>query len=222
MKVPNFVRVKTFLVQFIHQFDPDTHFSVITFAKTPTVRCKFSDRQCQSTDGTHDLISEIPDELRWGTRTDLAFKAAYQIVFTPKNGERADASNVVVVITDGKAQKGSAPYNVTVPLLRVCLVILIIKLGIIFLSFGLSPPQKLSGEMTIIQGRERNQINLKSGGTLVLSVLCFSPQAIRRLLNCSIYFDYQTSLCGGERSVRNVWADFAIADHELSNKVKMF
>ena len=143
MKVPNFVRVKTFLVQFIHQFDPDTHFSVITFAKTPTVRCKFSDRQCQSTDGTHDMISEIPDELRWGTRTDLAFKAAYQIVFTPKNGERADASNVVVVITDGKAQKGSAPYNVTVPLLRVCLVILIIKLGIIFLSFGLSPPQKL-------------------------------------------------------------------------------
>ena len=221
--MPNFVRVKTFLVQFIHQFDPDTHFSVITFAKTPTVRCKFADRQCQSTDGTHDLISEIPDELRWGTRTDLAFKAADQS-FTPKNGERADASNVVVVITDGKAQKGSAPYNVTVPLLRVCLVILIIKLGIIFLSFGLSPPQKFlqwRNDHNTAK-RERNQINLKIGGTLVLSVLCFSPQAIRRLLNCSIYFDYQTSLCGGERSVRNVWADFAIADHELSNNVKMF
>ena len=116
----NFVRVKTFLIQFIHQFDPDTHFSIITFAKTPTVQCKFSDSQCQTTDGTHDLISEIPDKLRFGTFIDKAFVAADQIVFTSENGDRADANNLVVCITDGKTMRGSTPFNVTVPPLRVC------------------------------------------------------------------------------------------------------
>ena len=123
VKVPNFVRVKSFLIQFIHQFDPDTHFSVITFAKEPTVQCKFADSQCQTADGTHDLISKIPDKLYWGTFTDKALIAADQIVYTPENGDRADASNLIMVITDGKTMKGSLPFNVTVPPLRVCFLL---------------------------------------------------------------------------------------------------
>jgi len=118
VKVPNFVRVKSFLIQFIHQFDPDTHFSVITFAKEPTVQCTFADSQCQTADGTHDLISELLDKLYWGTFTDKALIAANQIVYTPENGDRADASNLIMVITDGKTMKGSLPFNVTVPPLR--------------------------------------------------------------------------------------------------------
>ena len=116
--VQNFVRVKTFLIQFIHQFEPDTHFSIITFAKNPIVRCKFNQLQCQSTDATHGLISQIPDKVSWGTRTDKALIAANKI-FTPENGDRRDAANVVVVVTDGKTMKGSLPFNVTVPPLRV-------------------------------------------------------------------------------------------------------
>lgn len=121
VKVPNYVRMKTFLTQFIYQFDPDTHFSIITFAGKANVRCKFSDKRCQTADGTYDLISEIPDKLFFGTYTDKALIAANQIVFTPENGDRADAKNVVIVITDGKTMKGAAPFSVTVPPLRVCL-----------------------------------------------------------------------------------------------------
>lgn len=117
--VRNFVRVKTFLIQFIHQFEPDTHFSIITFSKNPIVRCKFNQPQCQSPDATHGLISQIPDKLSWGTHTDRALIAADQIVFKPENGDRGDAANVVVVLTDGKTMKGSLPFNVTVPPLRV-------------------------------------------------------------------------------------------------------
>lgn len=118
VRVQNFVRVKTFLIQFIHQFEPDTHFSVITFAKTPSVLCKFDSPQCQSPDATHSLISQIPDKLSGGTYTDRALVAAEQIVFAPENGERGDAANIVVVITDGRTNKASLPFNVTVPPLR--------------------------------------------------------------------------------------------------------
>ena len=117
--VLNFVRVKTFLIQFIHQFEPDTHFSVITFARNPTVRCKFDSPQCQSPDATHRLISEIPDKVSWGTATDKALIAANQTVFAPANGERADAANIIMIVTDGRTMKGSLPFNVTVPPLRV-------------------------------------------------------------------------------------------------------
>ena len=117
--VPNFVRVKTFLIQFIHQFDTETHFSVITFSRKPTVRCKFNSPQCQSPDATHRLISEIPDKVSWGTSTDKALIAADQVVFGPANGERADAANIIVIVTDGRTMKGSLPFNVTVPPLRV-------------------------------------------------------------------------------------------------------
>ena len=119
IKVPNFVRVKTFLTQFVHFFDATTHFSIITFAKYPVVRCRFSDKECQGPDGVQDLITTIPDKLYWGTFTDRALVEANQTVFIPENGDRPDASNVVIVITDGKPMKGSAPYNVTVPPLRV-------------------------------------------------------------------------------------------------------
>lgn len=117
--VQNFVRVKMFLIQFIHQFEPNTHFSIITFSKNPIVRCKFDDPKCQSTDATHDLVQEIPDKVSWGTYTDKALVAANDIVYTAENGDRADAANVVVVITDGKTMKGSQSFNVTVPPLRV-------------------------------------------------------------------------------------------------------
>ena len=117
--VSNFVRVKTFLIQFIHQFRLDTHFSIITFSRKPIVRCKFDSPQCQSPDGTHRLISEIPDKVSWGTATDKALIAANDIAFAPENGERPDAANIVVILTDGRTMKGSQPFNVTVPPLRV-------------------------------------------------------------------------------------------------------
>lgn len=116
--IQNLVRVKTFLIQFIHQFEPDTHFSVITFAKQPTVECTFDSPQCQSPDATHRTISEIPDKVSGGTRTDKALLAATD-VFNPENGDRSDAANIVVVVTDGRTMKSSLPFNVTVPPLRV-------------------------------------------------------------------------------------------------------
>ena len=121
VRIENFVRVKSFLAQFVHQFDSSTHFSIITFAGDAIVRCKFSDSQCQSADGVHDLISQIPDQLSFGTYTDKALIAANKTVFTSEGADREDANNVLIIITDGRANKHSLPYSITVPPLRVSL-----------------------------------------------------------------------------------------------------
>lgn len=68
--------------------------------------------------------SEIPYKVSWDTYTDRALIPADQIVFTPDNGERADAANIVVVVTDGRTMKGSLPFNITVPPLRVYIRVL--------------------------------------------------------------------------------------------------
>lgn len=118
VRVPNYVRVKTFLTQFVHYFPTNTHFSLITYARNATLRCKFSDQQCQNAESTHDLIADIPDKLAWGTRTDRALIVADKIVFKPENGDRPDAENLVMVLTDGRTNRGSASFNDTIPPLR--------------------------------------------------------------------------------------------------------
>lgn len=112
--VANYVVVKTFLAQFVHYFPPTTRFSLITFAEYPEVRCKFSDVQCQTAEATHYFIANIPDKLKYGTRTDRALIAANDTVFTPEGGDRPDAGNLVMVVTNGKTLRGSAPFNVTI------------------------------------------------------------------------------------------------------------
>ena len=160
MKVPNYVRMKTFLTQFIYLFDPDTHFSIITFARKANVRCKFSDKRCQTADGTYNLISKIPDKLFFGTYTDQALIAANEIVFTPENGDRADAKNVVIVLTDGRTMKGAEPFNVTVPPLRVCLTDREIKIHI----YRKRQTSSLSCELLRIENKQVKRVPNDSFG----------------------------------------------------------
>ena len=54
-----------------------------------------------------------------GTRTDRALVAAAAKLFTPAGGDRQDADNIAIVMTDGKTRKGSAPYQEVVPPLKV-------------------------------------------------------------------------------------------------------
>ena len=46
-----------------------------------------------------------------GTRTDLALEAAANRIFSAAGGDRQDAANVLVVLTDGKTNRGSKPYK---------------------------------------------------------------------------------------------------------------
>ena len=46
-----------------------------------------------------------------GTRTDIALQMANSGLFSSSGGDRGDKRNVLVVITDGKTNRGSKPYS---------------------------------------------------------------------------------------------------------------
>ena len=55
-----------------------------------------------------------------GTRTDRALTMADEKLFTPEAGDRTDAPNVAIVMTDGKTRRPhSDPFTKVVPPLRV-------------------------------------------------------------------------------------------------------
>lgn len=56
-----------------------------------------------------------------GTRTDKALKAANKELFSPSGGYSKDRTNVLIVITDGKANSDSEPYSTVLPYLLVSL-----------------------------------------------------------------------------------------------------
>jgi len=46
-----------------------------------------------------------------GTRTDLALEMAANQIFSPSGGDRGDAGNVLVALTDGKTSSSSKKYK---------------------------------------------------------------------------------------------------------------
>ena len=44
------------------------------------------------------------------TRTDKALEMAAQKLFTDAGGDRKDKPNILLVLTDGKTNRGSKPY----------------------------------------------------------------------------------------------------------------
>ena len=80
------------------------HYAFITFDYEATVLHNFKDPRFYK-------IKELKTNLRkhimqepedWGTRVDLAMDLAATQLFTPAGGDRPDATNVLIVLTDGK------------------------------------------------------------------------------------------------------------------------
>lgn len=57
-----------------------------------------------------------------GTRTDLALEMAANQIFSAAGGDREDAGNVLVVLTDGKTNSASKKYKDVLAPLQVSLV----------------------------------------------------------------------------------------------------
>ena len=62
----NIVRVKTFLLQLVGQFDVSptaTNFGIILFSGRPMLLSRFGDKKYHSNDGLKDLIQSIPNRV---------------------------------------------------------------------------------------------------------------------------------------------------------------
>ncbi|XP_063427264.1 collagen alpha-1(XII) chain-like [Mytilus trossulus] len=99
----NFVKVKNFVASSLNRFiigNRDTLASVATFSSTPHEEVKLN--------SFHDKLSLINaiNGIRYisgGTNTGQALKFVGSNIFQPSSGDRIDARNVLVVITDGRS-----------------------------------------------------------------------------------------------------------------------
>ena len=88
---------------------------MITFANEPDVLNTFADSKFHNNAAMHNLIDAIDDNLGNITRTDKALEAATD-VFQGRLGPRP---KVLVVLTDGKTNPQSKPYDQIIPGLKV-------------------------------------------------------------------------------------------------------
>lgn len=93
------------------------HYALVTFDFDSKVHNNFTDpmyyneRELKSK--VRNIIMPVPKA--WGTRSDIALNQATQS-FTTEAGDRTDAKNVLVMLTDGKPRKARKDNKSFIPL----------------------------------------------------------------------------------------------------------
>ena len=90
------------------------HFADITFDYDATLHHNFKDPLYYSKENLKSGLKNgnMHEAAGWGTRTDLAMELALKELFTREGGDRPEAKNVMVIVTDGKqkiAKKDTRP-----------------------------------------------------------------------------------------------------------------
>ena len=117
----NFRMLKGFLLQLSDAMPiaPDAaHAGYILFAKKAKLLNTFADTEYYSRENVHNLITSIPDELLSSTFIDRALIKANDSLFTPMGGDRPEAPNVLILMTDGRTNDASIPFSDIVPSLK--------------------------------------------------------------------------------------------------------
>ena len=133
----DFKLLRGFLLQISDSMDispATTHEAVITFANTSTTLNRLDDIQFQSNQAMHMLIKGIDNNLGTPTRTDRALEEVVSL-FT-YGGSRPGFQKSMVILTDGKTNNASTPFNQIVPKLEVRVhVFLVLVIGLHWVDF---------------------------------------------------------------------------------------
>ena len=115
------------------------HYAVITFDYEVTVHHNFKDaRYYNITELKAELREQIMhDPLDWGTRADVALDLAATQLFTPAGGDRSNATNVLIVLTDGKQRIEREDKRPFIPFCNTSNVLEVSKLNSVLLAKAL-------------------------------------------------------------------------------------
>ena len=83
------------------------HFAAVTFDRGARIVNKFNDAQYHKKTSLKARLREATKNVpqQWGARTDLAMGLAVNSVFTPEGGDRPNAKNVMIIVSEGKPLK---------------------------------------------------------------------------------------------------------------------
>ncbi len=102
------------------------HFAIGTFGPNSVILNNFKDPLYHKADKLKKVVQKfnyVPDD--WGTRIDIAMNRAGTELFTQKGGDRPNAKNVLLIISDGKPviapkdKKPSIPFEKSTKALEV-------------------------------------------------------------------------------------------------------
>lgn len=131
--ISNFKMLKGFLLELSDAMPigPDAaHVGYILFAKQANLLNTFADTEYYSRENVHSLITSIPNKLFGSTFIDRALIKANDSLFTPMGGNRLGASNVLILMTDGRTNRDSISFSEIVPSLRDDKQVRMIALGV--------------------------------------------------------------------------------------------
>lgn len=109
----NFEKAKQFVISLVHKLQISSHgtrIGIIPYHSDAEVAVKFADVAYQTPDAMTRLIKGI-HYTHGLTRTDKAIELANTQLFSDSGGYRNDKPNVLIVMTDGKTNRGSKSYS---------------------------------------------------------------------------------------------------------------
>lgn len=112
MRKSNFIKAKEFVQLLISHFTVSskaTHFGIITYSTNSRLEFDFANAKYHDIVELKKRVMEISYPGSW-TRTDKALEMAATKLFTVAGGDRNDKPNILIVLTDGKTNRGSKPY----------------------------------------------------------------------------------------------------------------
>ena len=122
VRISNFKMLKGFLLQLSDAMPigPEAaHVGYILFAKDAELLNTFADTEYYNRESVHSLITSITDDLGKRTFIDKALMKANDSLFTQEGGDRPNAPNVLILMTDGKTNDDSKPFSEIIPSLKV-------------------------------------------------------------------------------------------------------
>lgn len=117
----NFNISKKFVLALVNSMKiaPNTsHLALMVYSVKPTILVNFKDLDKQNPAVIKDILKHY-GRLGRKTFTDKAIKEAGKVMFTFEEGDRPDKPDILVVLTDGRTNTNSQPYDEVNKPLRV-------------------------------------------------------------------------------------------------------
>ena len=95
-----------------------SHLALMVYNFWPKYLVEFNEKDKQNPDVIKGILKQY-EKLGGRTYTDRAIESAGTKMFTPEEGDRADKPDILVVLTDGRTNKNSKPYDEVNKQLRV-------------------------------------------------------------------------------------------------------
>lgn len=139
------------LVNCMNIYPGGTHLGLMVYNINATILIKFNEEDKQDPVIVKSILDQT-NKLQARTFTDRALIKANDELFTSESGDRPQAPDVLVLVTDGRTNTDSVPYDVVLAPLK--------EKGVKIIAVGVGENIKVEELKTIAMGKDENVIKV--------------------------------------------------------------